>query len=173
MTLQRRILGIDPGTASTGFGIVDVDGSRVTPVWYDCLTTPSTDEPVERLATIAKSVRLIIEKFQPQEAAVEDLFFGAGPRVALQVGQARGATMLVCYEAGLTVHEYAPTVIKQSVAGHGRAEKQQVQEMVRAQLSMTEIPRPNHAADALAVALTHAWAGAYDARARRRTRSST
>lgn len=153
-----RILGIDPGTASTGFGVVDREGSRLTPVWYDCLSTSPREQPADRLVRIARAVRQAIEHMQPDAVAIEELFFGANAKAALAVGQARGVCILACAEAGVAVHEYTNSAIKQAVTGYGRADKQQVMEMVRVQLRMSEVPRPDHAADALAAAITHAGA---------------
>ena len=152
----ERILGIDPGTAATGFGVVDRTGRQLTPVWYDCLRTTPKEAPEVRLQRIAQAVRDAIEHLQPDVLAIEHLFFGASAKAALAVGQARGVCILVAAEAGLAVHEYQPSVVKQAVTGYGRADKQQVMDMVRVQLGMTEIPRPDHAADALALAICHA-----------------
>jgi len=160
-----RILGIDPGTASTGFGVIDRIGPRVTPVWYDCLTTSPREAPADRLVRIARAVRDIIERLNPEVMAIEELFFGANAKAALAVGQARGVCIVVAAEAGLPVFEYTNNAIKQAVTGYGRADKAQVMEMVRVQLRMTEVPRPDHAADALAVALTHAGSMQIDLRA--------
>ncbi|MEO6866629.1 MAG: crossover junction endodeoxyribonuclease RuvC [Gaiellales bacterium] len=156
--LPVRILGIDPGTASTGFGVIDREGMRLSPVWYDCLRTKPTEEPAARLMAIAAAVRQIIERLQPEVVAIEELFFGVNAKAALAVGQARGVCMLASAEAGLPVFEYTNSSIKQAVTGYGRADKQQVMEMVRVQLRMSEIPRPDHAADAFAAAITHAGA---------------
>lgn len=154
-----RILGIDPGTASTGFGVVDRIGvQQLVPVWYDCLTTRPSEAMPDRLLRIVRGVRQVLEHMQPHAVAVEELFFGANAKAALAVGQARGACIVACAEAGVPVFEYTNSTIKQAVAGHGRADKQQVMEMVRVQLRMTEVPRPDHAADALAAAITHAGA---------------
>lgn len=153
-----RILGIDPGTASTGFGVVDRDGVRLHPVWYDCLRTKPTEAMADRLVRIAVGVRQVVERMQPHAVAIEELFFGANAKAALAVGQARGVCILACAEAGVPVFEYTNSAIKQAVTGYGRADKQQVMEMVRVQLGMTEVPRPDHAADALAAAITHAGA---------------
>lgn len=153
-----RILGIDPGTAATGFGVVQRDGPLLVPVWYDCLRTTPSEAPAGRLLRIAAAVREVIERMQPQAVAIEELFFGANARAALAVGQARGVCILACAEAAVPVFEYTNSAIKQAVAGHGRAGKQQVMEMVRVQLGMSEQPRPDHAADALAAAITHAGA---------------
>lgn len=159
MSRQRlRILGIDPGTASTGFGVIDREAGRLTPIWYDCLRTRPTEEPAARLVRIAAGVRQVIERLEPEVVAIEELFFGANAKAALAVGQARGVCMLVAAEQGVPVFEYTNSAIKQAVTGYGRADKQQVMEMVRVQLRMSEIPRPDHAADALAAAITHAGA---------------
>lgn len=155
---RLRILGIDPGTAATGLGVVDRVGNRLVPVWYGCLRTTPSEAAAARLARIARAVRDAIEHLQPEAVAVEELFFGANAKAALAVGQARGVCILACAEAGLPVFEYTNSAIKQAVAGHGRADKPQVMEMVRVQLGMTEVPRPDHAADALAAAITHAGA---------------
>lgn len=154
----QRILGIDPGTASTGFGVVERDGTRLLPLWYGCLRTTPQEAPADRLVRIAAAVRDVIERMQPQAVAIEELFFGANGKAALAVGQARGVCMLASAEAGIPVFEYTNNAIKQAVTGYGRADKQQVMEMVRVQLRMTEVPRPDHAADALAAAITHAGA---------------
>jgi len=164
-----RIFGIDPGTASTGFGIVDRVGPLLTPVWYDCLTTSPREAPADRLVRIARAVREICERMRPDAMAIEELFFGANAKAALAVGQARGVCMVVCAEAGIPVFEYTNSAIKMAVSGYGRADKSQVMEMVRVQLKMTEIPKPDHAADALACAITHAGSmqvGALVARSR-------
>ena len=153
---SERILGIDPGTASTGFAVIERHGTRMTPIWYDCLTTSPREAPAHRLVRIATAAREAIEQFQPDCAAIEELYFGASAKAALAVGQARGVLMLMCAEAGLDVFEYAPAVIKQSVTGYGRADKLQVQSMVQHTLKLTELPRPDHCADAFAVAITHA-----------------
>jgi crossover junction endodeoxyribonuclease RuvC len=153
-----RILGIDPGTAATGFGVVDRTGPRLVPVWYDCLRTTPKEASADRLLRIAGAVREVLENMRPQAVAIEELFFGANGKAALAVGQARGVCILACAEAGVPVYEYTNNAIKQAVTGYGRADKQQVMEMVRVQLGMTEVPRPDHAADALAAAITHAGA---------------
>lgn len=151
-----RILGIDPGTANTGFGVVERRGNRVLPVWYGCLTTTPAEEPAARLLRIARATRDAIEQMQPEAVAIEELFFGANAKAALAVGQARGVCIVACAEAGIPVFEYSNSAVKMAVTGYGRADKQQVMEMVRVQLRMTEVPKPDHAADALAIAMTHA-----------------
>lgn len=154
--IERRILGIDPGTANIGFAVIDQRGTSLTPVWYDCLRTSPREELPVRLMRIATAIRDILEHLSPVEAAMEDLFFGANAQAALSVGQARGVCSLVCAEAGLSVSDYSPAVVKQAVTGYGRADKSQVQRMVQQILGMSDIPRPDHAADAFAVAIAHA-----------------
>ncbi|MBC7645029.1 MAG: crossover junction endodeoxyribonuclease RuvC [Thermoleophilia bacterium] len=150
------MFGIDPGTASTGFAIIDQDGPRLTPVWYDCLKTTPAEAPAARLVRIAQAARDVVRQFAPHEMAIEELFFGVNAKAALAVGQARGVLMLACAEAGLEVFEYSPSSIKQAVTGYGRADKTQMQHMVMVTLGMSEIPKPDHAADALAAAICHA-----------------
>lgn len=152
------ILGLDPGTASTGWGLVSVASGRVAPVAWGTVTTPARMPPELRLAAISREVRELIREHRPDAAAVEELFVGANPRVILAVGQGRGAALAACGEAGVPVVEYGVTRIKQAVCGYGRAEKSQVQRMVRTILALDEVPRPNHAADALAAAIC----GAHD-----------
>jgi crossover junction endodeoxyribonuclease RuvC len=156
-----RILGIDPGTASTGFGVVERVGTRLVPVWYDCLRTSPDQTPAARLQRIARACSDVIAQFEPAAVAIEELYVGAGARAALAVGQARGVCVLTCADAGLEVFEYAPATIKQAVCGYGRADKHQVQSMVQALLGMTAPPRPDHAADALAAAICHAGASRF------------
>ena len=170
-TRQLRIFGIDPGTANTGFGIVDRVGARLAPIWYDCITTKPTERAQDRLVRIGRAVREICERMEPDAMAIEELFFGANAKAALAVGQARGVCMFVCAELGIPVYEYSPSSIKQAVTGYGRADKQQVMEMVRHQLGMSEVPRPDHAADALAIAITHAGSMHVDLIAARTRRS--
>lgn len=150
-----RILGIDPGIATTGFAVIERSGSTFTPVWYDSLTTTPREATAARLLRIAQGCREAIAQLQPSVAAIESLYFGASAPSALAAGQARGVLMLVCAEAGLDVFEYTPAVVKQAVTGYGRADKGQVQRMVQTILGMTEIPQPDHCADAFAVAIAH------------------
>lgn len=152
-----RILGIDPGTASIGFGVIERgERGRLAPIWHGCLKTSPQESDAARLVRIADACDEILGEFDPAEVAIESLFFGANAQAALTVGQARGVCMVSCARVGVAVHEYAPTAIKQAVTGFGRADKLQVQEMVKILLGLTEIPRPDHAADALAAAICHA-----------------
>jgi len=149
-------LGIDPGTAITGYGLVRIspDGELVA-VRYGVITTPKTDSPPARLETIYDQMTDLLKEHKPDVAAVEKLFFARNVTTGIAVGQARGVVMLTLQKAGLEVFEYTPKEIKNAVAGYGGADKRQVQEMVRALLQLDSIPKPDDAADALAVAITH------------------
>jgi crossover junction endodeoxyribonuclease RuvC len=151
-------LGIDPGTAACGFGIVHEKGDRLKAVEFGCWHTPAKQAPELRLKTIFDGVRELIEEFNPHAVAVEESFVGVDARIALSVGQARGAVLVAAASLGVASAEYAPTRVKQAVCGYGRAEKAQVQRMVMAILGLKLAPTPNHAADALAVAICHALA---------------
>ncbi len=150
------VLGIDPGTAHTGFGAVAVDGSRLRALEHGVLTTRAADAPADRLALIFDHVALLIERHAPDAVALEDLYVGKNPRTILSVGQARGAILAACGRAGVEACGYAPAEIKTSVCGYGRAEKHQVMRMVTAMLSLEQPPDSDHAADALAAAVCHA-----------------
>ena len=156
----RVIVGLDPGTASTGFGVISVTGNRMRSVEYGVVATPAGMPPEKRLERIYAGVVEVLERHRPDAAAVESLFFGTNVRTALAVGQARGVVLLACSRAGCEVFEYTPLQVKQAVCGYGKAEKEQVMDMVRALLSLSETPRPDHAADALGMAICHAntWA---------------
>jgi crossover junction endodeoxyribonuclease RuvC len=149
-------LGIDPGTATTGYGLVRLmrDGELVA-VKYGVILTPKDATPPARLEMIYDQLSNLLREFKPETAAVEKLFFSRNVTTALAVGQARGVVMLALQKAGIEAFEYTPKEIKNAVAGYGGAEKRQVQEMVRALLQLDSIPKPDDAADALAVAITH------------------
>jgi len=149
-------LGIDPGTATTGYGLVRLerDGELVA-VKYGVILTPKDESASARLEMIYDGMNDLLKEFKPDTAAVEKLFFSRNVTTALAVGQARGVVMLSLQKAGLEVFEYTPKEIKNAVAGYGGADKRQVQEMVRALLQLDSIPKPDDAADALAVAITH------------------
>jgi crossover junction endodeoxyribonuclease RuvC len=150
------VLGIDPGTAHTGYGVVLARGSTLAALDGGVLCT-EPHEPLERrLAQIHGHVCELIRRHEPEAVAVEDLFFGQNARSAFAVGQARGAVLLAAGQAGIACHSYTPQAVKQAVCGHGRADKGQVQRMVGALLSLDSPPEPDHAADALAVAICHA-----------------
>jgi crossover junction endodeoxyribonuclease RuvC len=153
-----RILGIDPGTAACGYGIVQVDGQRLTALTYGCWRS-APREPIDlRLRRIHEAVAGLIEEHEPQAVVLEESFVGADARTALSIGQARGAVLVASAAAGVSCAEYAPASVKAGVCGYGLADKEQVQRMVKVILRMREPPAPHHAADALAVAICHALA---------------
>jgi crossover junction endodeoxyribonuclease RuvC len=149
------VLGIDPGTAITGYGLVREDSDGLALVDCGVITTPSGQPLAARLQTIYQGLADLIREHQPEVAAVEELFFSRNVRTALSVGHARGVVLLALADAGLGIHEYKPLEIKQAIAGYGGADKHQVQEMVRMLLSLDEVPQPDDAADAVAVAVCH------------------
>ena len=153
-----RVLGIDPGTAACGYGIVHGSGNRLKAVDHGWWKTPSKRRPELRLKTIFDGVQELIEDFRPDAVALEESFVGADARTALSVGQARGVVLVAAASLGVECAEYAPSRVKQAVCGYGRAEKAQVQRMVMAILGMRTAPTPQHASDALAVAICHALA---------------
>jgi len=156
-------LGIDPGTATTGYGLVRLarDGELVA-VKYGVILTPKDASAPARLEMIYDQMRDIIKEHKPDTAAVEKLFFARNVTTGIAVGQARGVVMLALQKAGIEAFEYTPKEIKNAVAGYGGADKRQVQEMVRALLQLDSIPKPDDAADALAVAITHLNTRRYD-----------
>jgi len=149
-----RILGLDPGTARMGWGIIEGE-EEPSLVAYGVLSTPAGRPLAERLHTLFQALRELVARYRPQAAALEELFFARNARTALAVGQARGSALVALAESGLPVYEYTPLQVKMAVTGYGQAEKAQVQEMVRALLGLERVPRPDDAADALAVALCH------------------
>ena len=153
-----KVLGIDPGTAACGYGIVHESGGRLKAISHGWWSTPAGERPELRLKTIFDGVAGLIAEHAPDAVALEESFVGVDARTALSVGQARGAVLVAAAIAGIPCTEYAPARVKQAVCGYGRAEKSQVQRMVKAILSLQELPTPNHAADALAVAICHALA---------------
>jgi crossover junction endodeoxyribonuclease RuvC len=153
-----KVIGIDPGTASCGYGIVHESDGRLKAIGHGSWTTPAAERLELRLKTIYDGVAELIEAHLPDAVAVEESYVGADARIALSVGQARGAVMVAAANAGVECAEYPPARVKQVVCGYGRAEKQQVQKMVKAILSLHALPTPTHASDALAVAICHALA---------------
>jgi len=149
------ILGVDPGLAETGFGIISCQGKKVIQISHGCIKTTNKNDHAERLKEIFESVLVVLEKHQPHILAMESLFFAVNVRSASVVGQAIGVIKLAAATKGITVLEYPPLKIKMKLVGKGRAKKPEVQEEVRKKLKLEKIPRPNHAADALAVALCH------------------
>lgn len=149
------ILGIDPGIAIVGYGIIECNGNHSKIIDYGCITTDADIFFPERLKIVYNGVIDIIDKYNPDDVAVEELFFNKNVKTAIKVGHARGVEILACVNKNLHIYEYTPLQIKQSVVGYGRAEKRQVQEMVKILLNLKEIPKPDDAADALAVAICH------------------
>ena len=149
-------LGIDPGTATTGYGLVrlEPDGSLVA-IKYGVILTPKEATAPARLEMLYDELTALLKEYKPDTSAVEKLFFSRNVTTAIAVGQARGVVMLCMQQAGVVPSEYTPNEIKQAVAGYGGADKRQVQDMVRALLQLDSIPKPDDAADALAVAITH------------------
>lgn len=149
-------LGIDPGIATTGFGVVreERDG-RLTALAHGVIETPKTEPLPRRLHMLQRQLDELVRTWRPDEAAVEELFFATNAKTAMVVGQARGVVLLTLYNAGLEASEYTPLQVKQAVTGYGQADKKQMQEMVRMLLALPKIPKPDDAADALAIAITH------------------
>ena len=153
-----KVLGIDPGTAACGYGIVHESEGRITAVVHGVWKTSARERPERRLRVIFDGVQELVAEHAPDAVALEESFVGADARIALFVGQARGAVLVAAALHGVECAEYAPARVKQTVCGYGRADKKQVQKMVRMILGLPEEPATSHAADALAVALCHALA---------------
>ncbi len=149
-------LGLDPGTATTGYGLVRLhNDSSLQMVECGVILTPKDAEPAQRLSMLYHRLQEIIAAFHPETSGVEKLFFQKNITTAIAVAQARGVILLALTQAGLAIGEYTPNEVKQAVTGYGSADKRQVQEMVRVQLSLESIPKPDDAADALAIAICH------------------
>jgi crossover junction endodeoxyribonuclease RuvC len=153
-----KVLGIDPGTAACGYGIVHASGSSLQAVAHGWWKTPAGQDIALRVKRIHDEVAALIAEHEPESVAIEESYVGADARIALSVGQARGAVLVACAAADLPCREYSPATVKQAVCGYGRADKEQVQRMVSVMLALRENPEPHHAADALAVAICHALA---------------
>ena len=153
-----KVLGIDPGTAACGYGIVHERDGRLRATCHGWWRTSPKDRLEARLLTIFTGVQALIKEHAPDAVALEESFVGADARIALSVGQARGAVLVAASSVGVECAEYAPSRVKQTVCGYGRADKEQVGKMVKTILALDAIPTPNHAADALAVAICHALA---------------
>ena len=150
------ILGIDPGIATVGFGVLDFSGSRYRLIRCGVITTPAHTPLSERLETIYADLNELIEAFRPDVVAVEELFFNTNITTGIAVAHGRGVVLLACRQAGLKIFEYTPLQVKQAVVGYGRAEKKQVMDMVRRLCNLSAPPKPDDAADAVALALCHA-----------------
>lgn len=150
-----RILGIDPGTAICGYGVLDFEGNKFKPITYGVVRTPAHMDLEKRLLHIYEELEELIEEYKPDHLAVEELFFNTNVKTALSVGHARGVVLLLGAQRDLVFESYTPLQVKQSVVGYGRADKRQVQEMVKVILNLKKIPTPDDAADAIAVAICH------------------
>jgi len=152
-----RIIGIDPGTGILGFGVIDVVGTKITMVDAGVITTPAHTPHDERLEDIYNGLTEIVKVTKPEAYSVEKLFFTKNVTTAMTVAEARGVALLVARQHKIPIAEYTPPQIKQTLTGYGKADKKQVQEMVRLQLGLKEVPKPDDCADALAAAITHAF----------------
>lgn len=150
-----RIIGIDPGYAIMGYGILDYKGNKFTPVAYGSITTDAHTPNEERLLTLYNELTRIIAEYSPDEASIEELFYNTNATTAIMVGEARGMALLACAQAGVAINEYTPLQIKSALTGYGRADKKQVQTMVKMILGLAEVPKPDDTADALAAAICH------------------
>ena len=153
------VLGIDPGYALMGWGVVEAEGSRMRLINYGCIETKAGVPMQNRLRTLQLGVRDLLNIYRPDDVAFEELFFARNVTTALMVGAARGAAIIAAAEYTASLYEYTPMQIKQAVTGYGKADKKQVQQMVKLLLKMDEIPRPDDAADAIACAITHCQTG--------------
>lgn len=153
--VERTILGIDPGLANTGWGIVSQSGPRLACMAYGCVSTPKDMPLAQRLRKIHEQMCAVVARFEPSCVGIETVWFGANVQSAFATGQARGAALVACAERDLDVLEFSPSQIKLAVVGTGSADKDQVQYMVRQLLALEDIPRPDHAADALAAAICY------------------
>ena len=150
------ILGIDPGLAIVGWGVVDYAGARFRTLGYGSIETPAGMDTPQRLLTIRRGMNALLKKYRPEQMAIEELFFNVNVKTAVDVCHGRGVILLAAAKQGLDIYEYTPLQIKQSVVGYGRAEKQQVMYMTRLLLGLDEVPKPDDTADALACAICHA-----------------
>lgn len=150
------VLGIDPGYAIVGYGVINSDNFRFRPIEYGAITTPAKTLFTDRLEKIFRGVSIIIDKYNPDALSIEKLYFNTNTTTAIDVAQARGAIVLAARLKGVPVYEYTPLQVKQAVTGYGRAEKKQVQDMVKHILNLQSVPKPDDTADALAIAICHA-----------------
>jgi crossover junction endodeoxyribonuclease RuvC len=150
-----RVMGLDPGSETTGYGIIDTDGRKHVVVEFGAIRSTARMAFPDRLLNISSKLETIIERTRPECFAIEETFYAVNIKTALKLGHVRGAAIVAAARLGLTIFEYSPLEIKSAIVGYGRAEKHQVQEMVKILLRMTETPQPHDAADALAVAICH------------------
>lgn len=154
------ILGIDPGLAIVGWGVVEYKGTKFRTLGYGAITTPKEMNTQQRLKKIYDDLADIIRKYRPEQVAIEELFFNTNTTTGIRVSEARGVILLICEQAHMGIYEYTPLQVKQAVVGYGRAEKKQVITMVTMLLGLSEPPKPDDTADALAIAICHAHSGA-------------
>lgn len=152
-----RVLGIDPGLAIVGYSIIETDANKIKMLEYGCIKTEAEISTPDRLNIIFNRLNEIIKQYNPEDMAIEELFYNKNVKTVISIGQARGVEVLSGISNGLQIYEYTPLQIKQAVVGYGRAEKKQVQNMVKFILGLNEIPKPDDAADALAVAICHSF----------------
>ena len=152
-----RVLGIDPGIARCGWGVIDANSARLTCINYGCIETKAKEAVEKRLAVVYEKIIKIIEKYEPSDMAVEELFFNTNAKTAFLVGQARGVILLAAGQKNIPLSIYTPLQVKMAMTGYGRAEKNQIGQMVKMLLKLKEIPKPDDTADALAVGLTRAF----------------
>lgn len=150
-----RVMGIDPGTATTGWAVVEEKAGKIFPLAYGHISTSAKKSTARRLKETAGDIKEIVEKYKPQEAAVEDIFFFKNLKTAVKVSQSRGAMLLTLEKLKVNLFEYTPLQVKQAITGYGRAEKKQIQLMVRNILKLKTVPKPDDTADAIAIAICH------------------
>ncbi|MBQ3425561.1 MAG: crossover junction endodeoxyribonuclease RuvC [Clostridia bacterium] len=150
------IIGVDPGYAIVGIGVIEYSGNKFRPLEYGAITTPAKMPTVERLKKIYDETTLLIDKYSPDAVAIEELFFNSNQKTAINVAQARGVILVAVTNKNVPIFEYTPLQVKQSVTGYGRADKNQIQQMVKMLLNLNVIPKPDDAADGLALAICHA-----------------
>ena len=155
-----RILGIDPGYAIVGYGVIDYIGNNFKIVEYGAITTGADEEMNSRFKTIHDDLNTIIERTGPEFMAIEELFFNSNQKTAINVAQARGVLLLSALNHGVRIFEYTPLQVKQAIAGYGRADKNQVQQLTKTLLNLDKVPKPDDTADALAIAICHGHTGA-------------
>jgi len=155
------ILGIDPGVAITGYGVISYQGNKFKVIEYGAVLTEAKTELPQRLLKINDDITAIIQRFNPQVVAIEELFFNTNIKTAITVAHGRGAAIISAAKQNLPVYEYTPLQVKQAVVGYGRADKKQIQQMVKILLGLDEVPKPDDVADALAVAICHAHSSAF------------
>jgi crossover junction endodeoxyribonuclease RuvC len=157
ITIKMRVLGIDPGTARLGWGIIDSVSGTVIPLAFGCIMTEDYQAPEKRLLTIYDELLKLLKKYKPQTMAVEALFFATNAKTVIPVGQARGVALLAAGKNNTPVVSYSPLAVKQTICGYGKAQKFQMEQMVTKILKLSKVPKPDDTTDALAIALTHAY----------------